>query len=159
AEFAPGITALGRSLTPSRSPANDVLLTEFARKVSTMHPQASGDQGRVGTAWTRPRRDTKRSRRSRRPVGLEALEGRILLAGNPPTTADDSFVTPVGVTLNVPAPGVLGNDTDPESDPLTAVLVGTTGHGTLNLNSNGSFDYMPNAGFRGVDTFTYKAND
>src|SRR5262245_47828754 len=69
----------------------------FERKVSTRHSQASGDQGRVGTASRTPRRDNKRAGRSHRAMGLEMLEGRVLLAGSPPTTVDDSFLTPVGV--------------------------------------------------------------
>ncbi|WP_026012120.1 Ig-like domain-containing protein, partial [Singulisphaera acidiphila] len=32
-------------------------------------------------------------------------------------------------------------------------------HGTLTLNSNGSFTYVPTAGFIGTDTFTYQAFD
>ena len=57
----------------------------------------------------------------------------------------------------VGAPGVLGNDNDPEGNPLTAVLLSTTSHGTLNFNSDGSFSYTPNADFNGTDTFTYTA--
>jgi len=54
---------------------------------------------------------------------------------------------------------VLGNDTDADLDPLTAVLnVGPT-NGTLTLNPNGSFTYTPNPGFSGLDAFTYHAND
>ena len=52
---------------------------------------------------------------------------------------------------------MLANDTDPESNALTAVLVsGTTG---LTLNANGSFTYVPPANFSGATSFTYKAND
>ena len=43
----------------------------------------------------------------------------------------------------MPAPGVLGNDTDVEGTPLTAVLVTGPAHGTLTLNPNGSFTYTP----------------
>ena len=57
------------------------------------------------------------------------------------------------------APGVLGNDTDADGDPLTAVLNTTVGHGTLTLNANGSFLYTPTNGYSGPDSFTYHAND
>ena len=60
---------------------------------------------------------------------------------------------------NVPAPGVLGNDTDVEGDPLTAIKVSDPLHGTLTLNADGSFTYTPNGNFNGNDSFTYKAND
>ena len=61
--------------------------------------------------------------------------------------------------LNVPAPGVLGSDTDVDGDTLTAVLVADVANGTLTLNANGSFDYLPDLNFNGSDSFTYKAND
>ncbi len=76
-----------------------------------------------------------------------------------PTAANDAYSTDEDVALNVTAPGVLGNDSDPEGSALTAVLVSTTSNGTLALNANGSFTYTPNAGYNGSDSFTYKAND
>ena len=76
-----------------------------------------------------------------------------------PTANPDSFLTDEDTLLSVPAPGVLGNDIDPEDDPLSAILVSTTTSGDLTFNSDGSFEYMPNPNFNGVDSFTYKAND
>jgi hypothetical protein len=56
--------------------------------------------------------------------------------------------------------GVLANDTDAQSDPLTAVLVtGPTNAASFALATNGTFNYTPNAGFSGPDTFTYRADD
>jgi VCBS repeat-containing protein len=78
---------------------------------------------------------------------------------DPPTAAGDSYTTDEGTTLNVAAPGVLTNDSDPESDPLTAVLVSDVSNGTLNLAADGSFTYTPAPGFAGTDSFTYRAND
>ena len=57
------------------------------------------------------------------------------------------------------AGNVLANDTDPEGNTLTAVLVSGPAHGTLTLNADGSFTYTPNANFHGGDSFTYRAND
>ena len=57
------------------------------------------------------------------------------------------------------APGVLGNDTDADLNPLTAILVTDVSHGVLALASNGGFTYTPTAGYNGPDSFTYKAND
>ncbi|MFM7095780.1 MAG: Ig-like domain-containing protein, partial [Gemmataceae bacterium] len=78
---------------------------------------------------------------------------------NDPIAAGDSYTTPEDTVLNVPAPGVLGNDTDVDGDPLTSILVSGPSHGTLSFNSNGSFSYTPNANYNGPDSFTYKAND
>ncbi len=76
-----------------------------------------------------------------------------------PVAVNDSYSTSQGVILNVPAIGVLANDTDVEGNPLTALLVGGPSNGTATLNANGSFSYVPNAGFNGTDSFSYKAND
>jgi hypothetical protein len=76
-----------------------------------------------------------------------------------PVTNPDTFSTAPDVLLTVPAPGVLANDTDPELDPLTAELMSTTTNGVLTFNPDGSFDYQPNLGFVGIDSFVYRAHD
>jgi VCBS repeat-containing protein len=78
---------------------------------------------------------------------------------SPPVAANDAYSTSVNTTLNVSAPGVLSNDTDANGDTLTAVLVSSVSHGSLTLNSNGSFNYTPTSGYTGSDSFTYQAND
>src|SRR5262249_38665369 len=40
----------------------------------------------------------------------------------------------------------------------TATLVAGPAHGTLNLYSDGRFDYAPNTGFSGLDSFIYTAH-
>jgi large repetitive protein len=59
----------------------------------------------------------------------------------------------------VAAPRVLGNDSDRDGNPLSAVLVSGPSHGTLTLNANGSFIYTPGADYDGTDSFTYRASD
>jgi N-acetylneuraminic acid mutarotase len=76
-----------------------------------------------------------------------------------PVAVDDSYFTSQSEFLSVPAPGVLGNDSDPDGDPFNAVLVSTTVHGALFLNGSGAFTYEPFPGFTGEDTFTYLATD
>lgn len=58
-------------------------------------------------------------------------------------------------TLQVPAPGVLGNDQHSQANPI-ALLVSPPANGTLSLNSDGSFTYRPDFGFSGQDQFTYR---
>ena len=77
----------------------------------------------------------------------------------PPVAQNDGGSTPFGTLLNVPAPGVLANDVDPERQTLTTQLVTSTASGTLTLNANGSLIYVPNPGFSGTDGFTYRAFD
>ncbi len=77
----------------------------------------------------------------------------------PPVATNDSYrVNAGGGTLNVAAPGVLGNDRDPNGDPLTASLVTGPSSGSLVFNADGSFSYTPGANFSG-DSFTYQASD
>jgi len=77
----------------------------------------------------------------------------------PAVAVDDSYTVIEDTTLTVAAPGVLANDTDAEDDPLTASLVDDVEHGTLTLESDGSFVYIPDPDYYGEDTFTYVAND
>src|SRR5204862_378178 len=72
---------------------------------------------------------------------------------------DDSYTTAEDTTLTIAPPGVLANDSDVDGDALTAVLVSPPTHGSLTLNTNGSFSYVPAANYNGPDSFTYKAND
>ncbi|MCR9276681.1 MAG: Ig-like domain-containing protein [Pseudomonadaceae bacterium] len=76
-----------------------------------------------------------------------------------PGASADSYSIPGNDVLIVNAPGVLSNDSDVDGDSLSAVLVLSTSNGTLNLNSDGSFDYTPDPLFEGPDSFTYRADD
>jgi hypothetical protein len=76
-----------------------------------------------------------------------------------PVAVNDSYSVNQGTALTVAAPGVLGNDTDADGDPLTAKLVSGPSHGSLTLNADGSFAYTPAGSYSGPDSFTYKAND
>jgi hypothetical protein len=73
------------------------------------------------------------------------------------TANDDEYETMAGVTLDVAAPGVLENDVllDP-NETVTLEVIADPAGGTLTLNDDGSFTYVPNAGFIGVDTFEYQ---
>src|SRR6185437_14296273 len=78
---------------------------------------------------------------------------------DPPTAVSDAYAVNEDNTLTVPAGVVLANDSDPDGDPLTAVLASGPAHGALTLNADGSFTYTPDANFNGTDSFSYKAND
>ncbi len=81
------------------------------------------------------------------------------VANNRPVAVDDTYNVTEGVVNNIPAPGVLGNDSDLDLDTLEAFQTGTSPPGTLVLNTDGSFAYTP-AGLAGaVETFQYYAND
>ncbi|NNF63953.1 MAG: tandem-95 repeat protein [Acidimicrobiia bacterium] len=76
-----------------------------------------------------------------------------------PVADDDGYSTDEDVTLSVPAPGVLANDSDPNGDPLTVSLETDVSHGSLTLNDDGSFEYTPDADYHGSDSFAYTADD
>ena|GEM_PF-1142958 len=80
-------------------------------------------------------------------------------ANHAPNAQNDSYSTNEGTTLTVSAPGVLGNDSDPDGNALTAVKLTNPAHGTLTFNPDGSFVYVPNANYEGTDSFTYQASD
>ncbi len=54
---------------------------------------------------------------------------------------------------------VLANDTANKNDSLSASVVGNVSHGSLTLNTNGTFSYTPSAAYLGSDSFTYKVHD
>lgn len=58
-----------------------------------------------------------------------------------------------------PLKGVLVNDTDPQGSTLKAILLTQPGKGLLNPIAGGGFGYIPNAGFTGQDSFTYKVTN
>lgn len=73
-----------------------------------------------------------------------------------PVANDDSFVTDEDTTLS---DTVAANDSDPESDALVFNLLSTTTNGVLTFNADGTFGYVPNSNFNGLDVFTYEACD
>jgi len=75
-----------------------------------------------------------------------------------PEAAGDSYSTEEDTELVVAIPGVLGNDSD-EEGAVTAERVSDAQHGSLELNSDGSFSYEPDDNFNGEDSFTYRAYD
>src|SRR5438045_7509108 len=77
----------------------------------------------------------------------------------PVAANDDTYTTPEDTLLTVSAPGVLANDSDVDGNSLSAVLVSNPTHGTLTLNANGSFGYVPTTNYNGIDSFTYRASD
>jgi hypothetical protein len=78
---------------------------------------------------------------------------------HPPQAKDDSYTVVEGEKLTVPAVGILGNDIDVDGSPISAIEVGSTAHGTLSLDAKGAFTYLPDPGFTGDDSFTYKLTD
>ncbi|WP_161782449.1 Ig-like domain-containing protein [Porphyromonas gulae] len=80
---------------------------------------------------------------------------------NPPVAVNDNYLMPKGGVLNG---NVITNDFDPDGDlnPNSVTLVdgGTAQtNGTLTLNADGTFTYVPNPGFVGDVNFKYQVCD
>src|SRR5207247_1120305 len=78
---------------------------------------------------------------------------------DPPVARDDSYATDEDTALTIAAPGVLANDSDIDGDALTASAITAPAHGSLTLNSNGSFAYTQIGRAKGRDTVTDKGSD
>jgi hypothetical protein len=75
----------------------------------------------------------------------------------PPVAGPVSASTTAGSPTTI---NVLSAASDPNGFPLTVVSAsGTSGLGTVALNSNGTVTYTPKPGFVGTDTFTYTVDN
>ncbi|MEY2567882.1 MAG: large repetitive protein [Actinomycetota bacterium] len=75
----------------------------------------------------------------------------------PPVATADTFSRKSG---NHDATGnVLGNDSDPEGDPLTAELVSDAANGSVTLAPNGTFTYRSRPPHQAPDSFVYRVSD
>jgi hypothetical protein len=108
-------------------------------------------------------------------TALVPLAPRPAAASDPPVAADDTYSVYEDYALRVPAPGVLANDSVEGDTPHEMYLVSGPSHGELDLETsssgiwflpwlqtswnNGGFTYTPDPGFKGTDSFTYRAND
>ena len=80
-------------------------------------------------------------------------------ANSAPVARNDAYALDEDGSLDVPAPGVLGNDTDADGDVIGAIQVTSPAHGTVIFSDNGSFTYTPDSNFHGTDSFNYVAHD
>ena len=95
-------------------------------------------------------------------TGLESNEARVTITitpvSDPPVAEDDQFYVTRDGTLRA---NVGGNDADPDGEALTFRVTVPPANGTLVAfnEADGSFVYIPTAGFTGVDQFTYQVAD
>ena len=90
-----------------------------------------------------------------------------IAANEAPVANDETFVidttvvSSLGGYADVPRPGALLHDSDPNKDPLTATLNTPASNGTVVMNpdGSGSFTYTPNSNVPGTDSFEYTVSD
>jgi len=95
---------------------------------------------------------------SLRESEVATISIEVLNVNDTPEAEDDVYETDQDVPLIVGVPGVLENDFD--ADPTDDIYVTMDDehlpqHGAVTLNMDGSFEYIPDPGFFGVDTFGY----
>jgi len=123
------------------------------------------------------RKNNKRKKAKNNSHSYEALELRRMLSANsaPVGQNDLLYATDVDVllTVDVVENGLLANDSDLDVEiaggggpfgggpALTAVNfpMTTTAGGTLVAIDDGTFTYMPLAGYEGFDSFSYQVSD
>jgi hypothetical protein len=81
---------------------------------------------------------------------------RINAVNDPPVAQNDFYSTLEDVLVNG---SVAPNDSDPENEPLSFILVVPPSKGTLIFNADGTFIYTPEKDFNGVITFNYQVCD
>lgn len=75
---------------------------------------------------------------------------------DPPTATDDA----AGTFRDTPVvSAVTANDSDVDGDPVSVLAVGVPANGSASIVGPGSVEYVPDAGFVGLDTFNYTISD
>lgn len=88
-------------------------------------------------------------------VYAEAIFGYVLGSNAPPTASPDTLQ----VTCRTNSVNVLANDSDPEGESLSLVLVASPLHGSASITGPGTITYTALLGFSGQDSFTYTVED
>ncbi len=83
----------------------------------------------------------------------------VISRNDAPVANADSYSTDEDTGITVNAPGVLGNDSDIDGDTLTPGVSSPPAHGDVQLNSDGSFEYLPAPDYHGADSFSYVVSD
>jgi len=89
--------------------------------------------------------------------GPQAAAITFVNVNDAPIGNDDSFS--FGPDDTISGSGLLDNDTDVDDAVLTASLNTAPTDGTVTVNNDGSFIYIPGLTFTGTDSFTYVVND
>jgi hypothetical protein len=97
-------------------------------------------------------------RRKSSPLTLEGLERRDVPSA--PVAWGDTYQLIHENVLAVPAAsGLLAHGSDPDGNPLTAIVTTDPGHGSVATYPDGSFVYVPDLGYVGADSFGFVLSD
>lgn len=112
----------------------------------------TAEPGFDGSAWLEFSITDGRSK-----VNSMSAEVVIFTEGEEPVLgADDAYIATRDTALEVAAPGLLANDHAPAGvEKTVSALLTEPAHGSVEWNADGSFVYVPDAGFTGSDSFRY----
>jgi hypothetical protein len=106
---------------------------------------AMDDNGDFAIVWTSYGQDGS---------GAGVYAQRYDVVNDPPVAQNVSATTNENTAVNASF-----SAWDPENDSLTFAVVSGPSHGSVTVQSNGTFTYTPGTSYSGSDSFTYKAND
>jgi VCBS repeat-containing protein len=89
----------------------------------------------------------------------QTLRFQISAVDDVPVATSAAFSGFAGNLLVVTAPGLSSSVHEVDGDTLTFIIVRQPTHGTVTLTSGGGFEYRPNTGYSGPDSFDYAASD
>jgi len=94
-------------------------------------------------------------------AGTRSGAGRASISyPNPVAAATRKYMTLPDHELVVPAAsGVLAGASGPSGVQLSASVASPPGHGSLTMEDDGSFSYLPAPGYAGSDSFTFQVTD
>lgn len=92
-------------------------------------------------------------------ASLPATVTLTVTSAAPPVAQGDGYSVANNGTLQVAAPGLLANDSDPSGLALTAIVVANPAHGLLTLGANGAFTYKHDGTSSTLDLFTYRVSN
>ncbi|MGS2761371.1 Ig-like domain-containing protein, partial [Sinomicrobium sp. M5D2P9] len=132
------------------APGNGTAEVNMTTGVVTYTP-AAGFEGDDTFTYTMKDEDGYTSNAATVTVSVGGDNGGLL-------AVDDSAVTPMETAVDIE---VLANDQpgNADIDPATVAIVDMPSDGTVEVAATGIVTYTPDAGFEGVDTFTYTMKD
>lgn len=135
--------------------ADDDVDDPSAKSESAKSGSAKSESAKSGSAKSGSAKSAKSSKsvKSTEPVPVAVLPPVINQA---PVAVVDQFS---GEADNAIVGDVLANDFDLDSDTTFASLLTLPKHGTVLLNMDGSFSFVPADGFIGADEFSYRVTD
>ncbi|MBL3600811.1 MAG: cadherin-like domain-containing protein [gamma proteobacterium endosymbiont of Lamellibrachia anaximandri] len=89
-------------------------------------------------------------------TALAAFSINVLGINHQPVANDDLVSATAGQVVPI---AVLNNDSGLEDGPITLSVLQNTTKGTLSINGDNTFSYLPDAGYSGLDSFTYRVVD